>query len=203
MNNMALEPQTIRQQITNHLRKDLVLGTFPAGATLRETELAARLGVSRGPVRDAFIQLSHEGFLDYQANRGVTVRQPPDPADREFVADMRRRMETYVVAKGIKRVTDEAIARVGAALSRLQSACEQGDAIEIAYCDVAFHESILIACGGEDFVGSWRLLCSRMLLAYTRHENYGETYREHAAIFEALKKKSSRATVATIKANIK
>ena len=200
---MTPAPQTIRQQITNQIRDDLVSGVFPAGTTLRESDLASRLGVSRGPVRDAFIQLSHEGFLAYQANRGVTVRHPPDPADREFVTDIRKRMECYVIAKGIKQVTEDAIARVEAALSRLEAACEKADATEIAHCDIAFHESILIACGGEDLVDAWRLLCSRMLLAYTRHDNYRETYQEHADIFEAFKKKGSRATIAAIKANIK
>lgn len=200
---MDSAPQTIRQQITNQIRNNLVSGAFPAGTTLRESELASRLGVSRGPVRDAFIQLSHEGFLEYQANRGVTVRQPPDPADREFVTDIRRRIESYVIAKGIKQITEDSVKSIESALARLKSACEKGDATEIAYCDIAFHESILIACGGEDLVGSWRLLCSRMLLAYTRHANYGQTYQEHADILEALKKKSSRAAIAAIKANIK
>lgn len=200
---MTVAPQTIRQQITNRIRKDLVLGHFPAGSTLRETELANRLGVSRGPVRDAFIQLSHEGFLDYQANRGVTVRHPPDPADREFVADIRRRMESHVVVKGMKTLTDDGVRSVESALARLDAACQQGDVTEIAHCDIAFHESIMVACGGEDFVGAWRLLCSRMLLSYTRHENYDQMYAEHVAIFDAFKSKSSRAVIAALKANIK
>ena len=200
---MESAPQTIRQQITNRIRDDLVSGTFPAGTTLRESELASRLGVSRGPVRDAFIQLSHEGFLAYQANRGVTVRHPPDPADREFVTDIRTRMESYVVNKGIKRLDDEAIASVEAALRRLKAACDKGVSSEIGCCDLAFHEAILVACGGEDLVGSWRLLCTRMMLAYTRLDNCDQIYQEHAAIFEALKKKSSRATIAAIKANIR
>ena len=200
---MTPAPQTIRQQITNQIREDLVSGVFPAGTTLRESELASRLGVSRGPVRDAFIQLSHEGFLAYQANRGVTVRQPPDPADREFVTDIRKRMESYIIGKGIKQVTEDAIKTVESSLARLKAACDRGDPMEIAQRDIEFHESILIACGGEDLVGSWRLLCSRMLLAYTRHDSYGQTYQEHADIFQAFKKKSIRATIAAIKANIK
>lgn len=200
---MSFAPQTIREQVTDQLRNDLVSGTLPAGTTLRETELASRLGVSRGPVRDAFIQLSHEGFLSYQANRGVTVRRLPDPADRAFVASIRLQIETYVIKKGLKKATSEAIENVGKSLGRLKAACAKGDEMEIAQCDIEFHESILIACGGEDLANSWRLLCSRMLLTYTRLENYGQTYQEHADIFEAVKKKSSRATITALKANIK
>ncbi|WP_404306863.1 GntR family transcriptional regulator [Neorhodopirellula lusitana] len=200
---MPTAPLTIREQITNRLRDDLVSGEFPAGATLRETELASKLGVSRGPIRDAFIQLSHEGFLTYQANRGVTVRDPPNPEDRGFITMVRQQIEGYVVEKGIADLDDVGIALVERALRRLKDACDSCEANRIAQCDIAFHEAILIACGGEDFVGAWRLLCSRMLLTYTRLENYEQSYQEHAKIFESLQTKKARATIAALKANIK
>ncbi len=106
---MASIPQTIREQVTSQIRDELVSGNFPAGATLRESELAERFGVSRGPIRDAFLQLSHEGFLAYQANRGVTVRHPPDPADREFITSLRKQVETHVIRKGLVRLSDESL----------------------------------------------------------------------------------------------
>ncbi len=68
---------------------------------------------------------------------------------------------------------------------------------------MAFHESILIGCGGEDLVPAWRQLCSRMLLTYTRLDDYQQAIREHVRIFEALRVKKKQATIAAIKANIK
>ncbi|TWT49387.1 putative HTH-type transcriptional regulator YdfH [Rubripirellula amarantea] len=200
---MTLPPQTVREQITNRLRDDLVSGRFEAGSMLREIELAGRFGVSRGPVRDAFIQLSHEGYLSYYANRGVMVRHPPNPDDRKFITSIRRQIEAYAIEKGVPNLTDDNLKKVASSLEKLKSACDGGEATSIALCDVEFHEAIMKACGGEDLVGAWRQLCSRMLLTYTRHDDYDQTYREHLDIFNALSERNAEAAIAAIDANIK
>ncbi|MBB3206738.1 DNA-binding GntR family transcriptional regulator [Rhodopirellula rubra] len=200
---MSIQPKTVREQVTNQIRDDLLSGRFEAGSMLREIELASRFGVSRGPVRDAFIQLSHEGYLAYYANRGVMVRHPPNPEDRKFITAIRQDIETHVVLKGASQVTEESLKVVEVALDRLKAACDAGKATVIALRDVEFHESVLIACGGDDMLGAWRQLCSRMLLTYTRHENYAQTYREHFEIFTPLADNDAKSTVAAIRANIR
>ncbi|EMI56855.1 GntR family transcriptional regulator [Rhodopirellula sallentina] len=200
---MSIQPKTVREQVTNQLRDDLLSGRFEAGSMLREIELASRFGVSRGPVRDAFIQLSHEGYLAYYANRGVMVRQPPNPEDRKFITSLRVEIETHVVTRGAASVDPGELKLVEVSLDRLKAACDTGKATHIALRDVEFHEAILVACGGEDMLGAWRQLCSRMLLTYTRHDNYAQTYREHFEIFTPLADGDPKATVAAIKANIR
>ena len=200
---MSLTPKTVREQVTNRIRDELVSGRFEAGTMLREVELANRFGVSRGPVRDAFIQLSHEGYLAYHANRGVMVRKPPNPADREFITSLRQQIETHTFKQGLADITDDGISQIGVALAQLREACESGEATRVALRDIEFHEAIMVACGGDDLVTAWRQLCSRMLLTYTRLSNYEEAYREHVEIFESLKERKLRQTVAAIKANIK
>ncbi|KAA1261104.1 putative HTH-type transcriptional regulator YdfH [Rubripirellula obstinata] len=200
---MPISPKTVREQVTNQIRDDLVSGRFEAGSMLREIELASRLGVSRGPVRDAFIHLSQEGYLAYYANRGVMVRHPPNPDERTFITSIRQQIETHVVENGIQDLTDESFQKVEAALERLKEACDVGKATGIALRDIEFHESIMRACGGEDLVGAWRQLCSRMLLSYSRHDNYQQTYQEHLEIFTSLSARSVKRTVKALKANIK
>ncbi|MCM2374887.1 GntR family transcriptional regulator [Aporhodopirellula aestuarii] len=200
---MSLIPQTVREQVTNQIRNDLLSGRFPAGTMLREIELAARFGVSRGPVRDAFIQLSHEGYLAYQANRGVMVRHPPNPKDREFITSVRLQIETYVIQRGFDTKSKESTADVKQALERLHEACQSGEASQVAIRDIEFHQKILVACGGEDMVPTWRQLCSRMLLTYTRLGDYGQAYKEHVAIFEPFRDGNLKKTLAAVRANIK
>ena len=187
---MTLTPQTVREQVTNQIRDDLVSGRFEAGMMLRETELARRFGVSRGPVRDAFIQLSHEGYLTYQANRGVQVRLPPNPEDRKFITSLRQQIESHLIQKGIESLTDDDLKSISKALDELKTACDSGQPTEIARRDIEFHEAIMVALGGEDLVGAWRQLCSRMLLTYSRHKDYDQAYQEHVDIYEALLKSS-------------
>jgi DNA-binding GntR family transcriptional regulator len=199
---MASITRTIREQVTDQIRDDVVAGNFPTGKPLRESELAERFGVSRGPIRDAFLQLSQEGFLAYQANRGVTVRQAPDAANRGFIVSLRQQIECYVIRRGLNQLDDQGVAKIEAALRDLKLACAGDDVAAVAHADMAFHEAVLLACGGEDFLAVWKLLCSQMLLTYTRLDNYEQVYDEHVEILEALKARKKQVLVATIKANI-
>ncbi|MEN1677962.1 MAG: GntR family transcriptional regulator [Planctomycetota bacterium] len=178
--------RTIREQVTVQLRDEVLSGAFAPGKVLREAELASRFGVSRGPVRDAFLQLANEGYLAYEPNRGVTVQHPPDQSDREFITKLRRQIELYVVRKFGLPVSADALEQVRSALDELRVACTANNLAAVKRCDLAFHETILLACGGENLVPAWKQLCSRMALAYERFDVLADVHEEHARVFRAL-----------------
>lgn len=196
-------PKTIREQVTSAIRDQLVAGEFEAGAVLRETQFAERMGVSRGPIRDAFLQLSQEGFLAYQANRGVTVRHPPNPEHRALIVELRVQIEGFFIEQGLADITEEGLKVIEARLVDLQRACSADDIPRIASSDIAFHEAILVACGGADMSQAWRQLCALMLLAYTRLHGADEVYEEHLAIFNAVKNGSVEKAIVALKNNIR
>ncbi len=193
---------SIREEITSKIRDELVAGNFEVGHPLRETEMAKRFGVSRGPIRDAFLQLSKDGFLAYQSNRGVTVRHPPAAEDRGFIASIRSQIELYIVGKGFETLTPISLGRIEITLEELQEACISADVVEVAKADMAFHQAILQECGGEDHIQVWRQLCSRTLLTYSRLDSYQEAYCEHVDIFEALRARDRAKALAAIENNI-
>lgn len=195
--------RTVRQQVTDRLRQEVIAGRFAAGQMLREAALAEEFGVSRGPIRDAFLQLTQEGLLVYQAHRGVTVRPPPDPKNRRLIVSLRRRIECTWVRQGMHSITETGWQQIDQALKQLRLACLGGEVGEIAQCDLAFHEAILVACGGESFVPMWRWLCSQMLMAYSRLENYEQVYLEHERIAEALRSGDRSEATRALKANIR
>ena len=194
--------RTIREQVTGQIRDEVVGGLLAPGSVLRETELAARFGVSRGPIRDAFLQLSNEGYLAYQPNRGVTVRHPPDREDRAFIADLRRQIEVHVTARGASNLDPGSLEEPRGALVDLRIACDSHDIASVRRCDLAFHEAILVACGGETLVPAWKQLCSRMALAYERLTDHQEVYEEHERIFRALEARDLSALTERLRANI-
>lgn len=197
---MALK--TVREQVITKLRDELVAGEHAGGNVLREAELAARLGVSRGPVRDAFLQLSHEGFLAYQANRGVTVRHPPNPKNRAFIVSLRIQIEVFAVDSSLKELSDESLNSIETALDDLKRACSGDNAAAVARCDMAFHEAILVGCGGEDFIHAWRQLCAKMLMSYSRLDNFSQVFDEHLHILEPLQQRNKRAVIKSLRDNI-
>ncbi|MEO0587923.1 MAG: GntR family transcriptional regulator [Planctomycetota bacterium] len=195
--------RTIREQVTAKIRDQLVSGEFDGGQVLRETEMATRFGVSRGPIRDAFLQLSQEGFLAYQANCGVTVRQPPNPEHRSFIVSLRRQIEEFGVREGLESLSEDSLRSVEEALESLKTACGGDQVAEVARADMAFHEAILIGCSGDEFAGAWRQLCARMQMSYTRLEDYAAVYSEHTKIFKAVRARDVEATVAAITENLR
>ncbi|MEM6391439.1 MAG: GntR family transcriptional regulator [Planctomycetota bacterium] len=197
-----IAPKTVREQVTTRLRGELMTGAFTSGDPLREIELASRLGVSRGPVRDALMQLTQEGWLAYQANRGVTVRHPPREEHRAFIVSLRVQIESFVVKSALKSITDEGLAAIEASLMQLKTACILKDPAEIALADMAFHEAIVTHCDGEDLLSAWRQLCTKMLIAYSRLENIDDVYKEHEVILEAIKARNVKKTIAGLESNI-
>lgn len=195
--------RTIREQVTERIRDDLIAGRLPAGLPLREQELAKRFGVSRGPVRDAFLQLTQEGFLAYEANCGVTVRTLPSGADREFVVSLRRQIEEFAIRRGFSQVTPDHCEQWDEILGRMRAACRSKDVSAIARCDMEFHQAILVAAGGEQFLPIWKWLCAQMLLTYSRVENFSQIVQEHAAIVEAFRARHLRRVLAALKENLK
>ena len=80
----TLEVLPVRIRITSILRKAIYAGEYKSGDELSLTDVAARLGVSRTPVREAFQMLESEGLITLRMNRGAIV----NTIDRKFVRDI-------------------------------------------------------------------------------------------------------------------
>lgn len=71
---------TLAMSVAQELRRMIQSGELPAGAPLRQGELATRFGISTTPVREALTTLAREGLIRYDAHRGAVVF-PPTPDD--------------------------------------------------------------------------------------------------------------------------
>lgn len=105
-----IEVLPIRLRVCAILRKALLAGEFRAGEELSLTEMAARLGVSRTPVREAFQALAAEGLLELRMNRGAVVVG----IDEKFIRDhfeLRGILEREAVVGAVRHRIDMAKAR--------------------------------------------------------------------------------------------
>lgn len=97
----TIEVLPIRVRITAILRKALLSGEFAPGEELSLSDTAARLGVSRTPVREAFQSLAAEGLLELRMNRGAIVTG----IDEKFIRDhfeVRQLLEAEALAGAIR-----------------------------------------------------------------------------------------------------
>lgn len=111
-----LNVQTLSHQLVDIVRRRILTGRTPADQPIRQDALAAELGVSKIPLREALTRLEQEGLVRSHANRGYFVRAL-DPREAEEVYSLRLKLEPEAAARAAERASDEdrAAARVALA----------------------------------------------------------------------------------------
>lgn len=194
--------RTIREQIADRIRTDVLSGRLSEGTNLREQTLAEQYGVSRAPIRDALLQLTQEGLLVAKPNCGVKVGSPSGEEIQPLVIDLRRKIEVFALGKVFGKLTEADIDRLDETVERLRVACRKEDLGEIVGHDMALHRHILEATGNGDLLAMWLPIVSRMFLHYSRHRDMMESHREHAAIVEAIRRGDRNAAMEALTTNI-
>lgn len=130
--------------IARKLRTAIAAGDFPPGSQLTEAGLAADLGVSRGPLREAMQRLTQEGLLVSYRNRGLFVISMDD-ADINDMYVARSAVERAALAQVVTRRDPEDIVALNQAIDRMQSFADDPNGPEIADSDMSFH-ALLVEC---------------------------------------------------------
>jgi len=134
--------------VADQLREDILSGRIRAGQRINEVHLSAKLAVSRTPVRSALHALSAEGLLDYECNRGFSVRDYTTGSVSEAY-EIRAALEGVASRFAAERgVSDSARAQFEGALRTGDAviASFRGSADQIAAyraANVAFHDAVL------------------------------------------------------------
>jgi len=196
----------LREQIADRIRDDILAGRLNEGERLSETKLAGRFGVSRGPVREALVQLTHEGLLIAKPNCGVRVAPTAPDSIRGLVIPIRRTIETYALRLFFDNITKDDFRTWEVILRNLKVACEQKDIAAIAEQDIAFHRSILERAGQADLLAIWSTIVARVRShfrrSYSRYKDLREIYAEHQAIVDTFRQGDREAAIQALESNI-
>lgn len=146
--------EPVARRVFRELRRAIVSMVFLPGQALSEQEVATQLGVSRQPVREAFIKLADAGLLQIKPQRGsfivkISVRQV---FDARFV---REAVEMAVVARAAAEATPRHIDGFRAALKQQMAAVAARDNNRFMELDEAFHRDIALAVGCDY---AWRVV---------------------------------------------
>jgi DNA-binding GntR family transcriptional regulator len=196
----------LREQIVTQLRDDILSGRLESGERLSETKLAERFGVSRGPIREALVQLTNEGMLIGRPNCGVSVAPTAPDSIRELIIPIRRTVETYALRLFFDDITPDDFRIWDEILKRLQEACKQRDYHATAEADIAFHRSLLTRAGQPDLLAIWQTIVARIRSHF--RQSHLETsdlmtiYREHKAIVDTFRSGDKEAAVKILEDSI-
>ena len=121
--NISVNSKLLVEQVTQQLVKAIIDGTLPMGIKLVETDLEAKLGVSRTPLREAFRVLEKHGFVEIIPRRGTFVRTLYI-GDVEEVQEVRISLETLAIRLAYRNMTPEGFAELDKELVAMEAASE-------------------------------------------------------------------------------
>lgn len=147
-------PATVSQRVFALIRQAIVQLQLKPGDPLSEAEMARQLGVSRQPVREAFIKLAEVGLVEIRPQRGTSVVMI-SRRDVENARFIREAIEVAVVRKACTDATEQHRLRLQYILDQQRHANKAGDLAEFLRLDEAFHYTIALAADCER---AWKLL---------------------------------------------
>jgi DNA-binding GntR family transcriptional regulator len=196
----------LREQIVTQLRDDILSSRLEAGARLSETSLAERFGVSRGPIREALVQLTNEGLLIGRPNCGVTVAPTAPDSVRELIVPIRRTIEIYAVRLFFDSITKEDFRIWDEILEKFKEACKRKDYHTSAEQDIAFHRSLLVRAGQPDLLAIWQTIVARIRSHFRKthiaNPDAMAIYQEHKAIVDTFRSGDKEAAIKILEENI-
>jgi len=145
---------SLRQQVTEALRGAVVSGVMEPGELYSAPNLAAMLGVSATPVREAMLDLAKEGLIEAVRNKGFRVTELTD-AELDQLTELRSLLEVPTVAAIAERYTDAWRADIDALSSDaadIVRCAETGDLIGHVAADRRFHLGLLSLHGNAQLV---------------------------------------------------
>jgi DNA-binding GntR family transcriptional regulator len=176
---IAQDDGPLAASIRSRLRQAILQGDFAPGERLREVEIAARHQVSRGPVREALLQLEQEGLVLLRRNRGAVVARL-SRADLEEVYSLRLALERLAVARAARHGTETDFEVMDAVLHEFRGTGSGQPLTEqqAADQDVRFHDAVYRAAHHERLYATWSSIRSQVYVLLLSRNVAGPDFRE-------------------------
>ena len=189
-NNLAgVDTRPLRQQIADALQAAILSGEIGPGEALVETDIAARLGVSRAPVREALQLLANSGLVETVPYRGTTVRSLSS-RDVEEIYSLRSVLETFALRRAMARDASGLAATLRVICEAMEGCAAQGDWAGVSIEDERFHRQLIAAAGHGLLDSVWHELHARvrqiMALRNLANEDTMTIVHNHLPIVAAI-----------------
>ena len=167
----------------------ILRGELAIGQRINESELAARFGTSRGPIREALRALEESRLVRSEKNRGVFVREI-SVAEADEIYDVREALDQLIGERVAERATPEQLRELEALVAEMHAATAEDDIKGYHALNLKFHDRLVDFAGNARLTESYRLLTKGLLLFRLRGLQDGGGFAvsntEHSAVVEAI-----------------
>ncbi|TDQ00931.1 GntR family transcriptional regulator [Labedaea rhizosphaerae] len=179
----SFEPES--ERVTRQLRDEILDGARAPGDRLVERDLAADLGVSRVPVRDALRVLVAEGLVTPRPRSWAVVRAFT-AADVANLNEVRAAFEPLTFRLAAQRRTDEGVERLRALVTDELAAARAGDAVRARRAAADFHEAVISLAGNDLLAELHGVLRSRLRWLLGQHDDLMAVAEQHEQLCAAI-----------------
>ena len=145
---IILKPETLRSQVENFIRQEIITGRFKAGQKLIERELCEMLNISRAPLREALRKLEAEKLIVNIPHRGPTVRTISFAEAKEIYA-LRSLLEGHAAHEFARLATDQEVSELQIAARTLREGGELNSQEKVIASKAHFYEILLGGAGNS------------------------------------------------------
>jgi phosphonate utilization transcriptional regulator len=184
-----LQSSSLANVVQQEIERAILAGEYAPGSKLIEAALAQKMGVSRGPVREAFRMLEEAGLVRTEKNRGVFVRDiPMDEAVEIF--DLRAAMDELVGRQLAAHITPAQLKEIKALVDAMEKAVKAEDAYNYHLLNLKFHDRLVEMAGNRKLTAFYRKLIKELSLF--RRLNLADSWLlpisagEHRGIVKAI-----------------
>jgi len=184
-----LRTASLSSAAQQEIERMILDGEIGPGSKLTEAWLSERLGVSRGPIREAFRMLEESGLVRQEKNRGVFVRDIPLEEALE-IYDLRAAMDELVGRRLAETITPEQLKAARAIVERMDVAARSGDSDAYHLLNLDFHDALVGFTGNRKLAGVYRKLVKELALFRRRNlrdqQLLPHSAAEHRGILKAI-----------------
>lgn len=177
----------LRHAVLEEIRRRIVAGTWNQGERLFEDQIAADLGVSRNPVREALQALQAEGFVELEPRRGARVAIVSPQQARELF-EVREVLEGLVANLAAQRRTDAELDQMRAVVVEGLRTATSGDLVDLPSLNTRFHHLLATTARNELLAGTIERL--RHIIEWIYSQRIAQrapwSWEEHRQIVEAI-----------------
>ncbi len=182
--------RTLADPIAGRLRRDILRGDLAPGAAIKERDTAARMGVSRTPLREAIRILAQEGLILLRPARSPVVAQP----SLQEVSDSIEVLTALELLSGelaCVRATAQDIQRIDLLRVQMEESYGGIDPLDLFDIDMRFHRAVVAAAHNPRLAETHAAYLARLwrvrYLSASRKESRDRVLAQHANIVDALK----------------
>ncbi|MDR7457613.1 MAG: GntR family transcriptional regulator [Armatimonadota bacterium] len=185
---------TLSQRVRDHLRDQILANALAPGTPLHEEEIAAQLGISRAPVREALRLLAAEDLVTIAPRRGAIVKAL-SPQEFLDAYQVREALEVLAIRLAIPRLADADLQGLRDLHGEMMLAAARADVEGFFEANTAFHTALVEASGNARLAELYRLLMNQLrryrMRSMSLRGGLERSIAEHAAILEAVTRRDS------------